>query len=102
LLRFGDLFFAILSYSMFVRKIIFRAEQSTIERAREVAQSEGRTLEDAFRERPVLRQLATRRMINSDLTAVLRPHVQALGGQLSYNDRHMVLPFETSYRLDMG
>jgi hypothetical protein len=41
-------------------------------------------------------------MINSDLTAVLRPHVQALGGQLSYNDRHMVLPFETSYRLDMG
>jgi hypothetical protein len=46
----GDLFFAILSYSMFMRKIIFRAEQSTIERAREVARSEGKTLEDAFRE----------------------------------------------------
>jgi hypothetical protein len=40
--------------------------------------------------------------INSDLPAVLRHHVQALGGQLSYSDRHMVLPFETSDRLDMG
>jgi hypothetical protein len=54
------------------------------------------------KEPPVLQQLATRGMINSDLPAVLRPHVQALGGQLSYNDRHMVLPFEASYRLDMG
>ena len=33
-----------------MRKITFRAEQSTIEKAREVATLEGKTLEDAFRE----------------------------------------------------
>jgi hypothetical protein len=41
-------------------------------------------------------------MINSDLALVLRHHVQALGGRLSYSDRHMVLPVEMSDRLGMG
>jgi hypothetical protein len=35
---------------MSVRKITFRAEQSTIEDARKVARFEGKTLEDAFRD----------------------------------------------------
>jgi len=51
---------------------------------------------------PVLRKLATRGMINSDLPVLFRHQVQALGGQLSYSDRHMVLPVETSGRLGMG
>jgi hypothetical protein len=41
-------------------------------------------------------------MINSDLPVLFRPRVQALGGQLSYSDRHMVLPVETSGRLGMA
>jgi hypothetical protein len=41
-------------------------------------------------------------MINSDLPVVFRHQVQALDGQLSYSDRHMVLPVGTSGRLDMG
>jgi len=47
-------------------------------------------------------QLATRGAINSDLPVVFRQQLQALGGLLSYNDRHMVLPVETSGRLGMG
>ena len=41
-------------------------------------------------------------MISSDLPVLFRPHVQALGGQLSYSDRHMVLPVEMSGRLGMA
>ena len=41
-------------------------------------------------------------MINSDLPVLFRHQVQALGGQLSYSDRHMVLPVETSGRLGMA
>ncbi len=41
-------------------------------------------------------------MINSNLPVLFRPQVQALGGQLSYSDRHMVLPVETSGRLGMA
>jgi len=66
----GDLFFAILSYSMFLRKIIFRAEQSTIERAREVARSEGKTLEDAFRE--WLDWYASRNVTREEIEALYR------------------------------
>ena len=51
---------------------------------------------------PVLGKLATRGMINSDLLVHFRLQVQALGGQLSYSDRRMVLPVETSGRLGMG
>jgi hypothetical protein len=51
---------------------------------------------------PVGRKSATRAMINSDMPVLFRPQVQALGGQLSYSDRHMVLPVETSGRLGMG
>ena len=51
---------------------------------------------------PILRKLATKGLINSDPPVVFRPQVQALGGQLSYSDRHMVLPVETSGRLGMG
>ena len=51
---------------------------------------------------PVVRESATRAMINSDMPVLFRPQVQALDGQLSYSDRHMVLPVETSGRLGMG
>ena len=73
----GDLFFAILSYSLFVRKIIFRAEQSTIERAREVARSEGKRLEDAFRE--WLDWYASRNVTREEIKALYRSlkHVDA-------------------------
>ena len=76
-MRLGDLFFAILSYSMFVRKIIFRAEQSTIERAREVARSEGKALEDAFRE--WLDWYASRNVTREEIEALYRSlkHVDA-------------------------
>ena len=47
-------------------------------------------------------KLATRGRINSDLPVLFRPQVQALGGQLFYSDRHMVLPVETSGRLGMA
>ena len=47
-------------------------------------------------------KVGTRGMINSDLPVLFRPQVQALGGQLSYSDRHMVLPVETSGRLGMA
>jgi hypothetical protein len=55
---------------MFVRKIIFRAEQSTIERAREVARSEGKTLEDAFRE--WLDWYASRNVTREEIEALYR------------------------------
>ena len=45
---------------------------------------------------------ARRGMINSDLPVLFQHQVQALGGQLSYSDRHMVLLVETSGRLGMG
>ena len=37
-------------YTMIVRNITFSAEQNAIERAREVARAEHKTLNDAFRE----------------------------------------------------
>jgi hypothetical protein len=37
-------------YTIFVRNITFSADESAIERAREVARSEQKTLNDAFRE----------------------------------------------------
>jgi hypothetical protein len=40
-------------------------------------------------------------MINSDLLVVPQNPVQALGGQLSCSDPHMVLPVEASDRLGM-
>ena len=64
------MFFAILSYYMFVRKIIFRAEQSTIERAREVARSEGKSLEDAFRD--WLDWYASRNVTREEIEALYR------------------------------
>jgi hypothetical protein len=47
-------------------------------------------------------ECVARGTINSDLRVLLRHHVQALGGQLSYTDRHRVLPVEKSDRLGMG
>jgi hypothetical protein len=41
-------------------------------------------------------------MINSDLRVLLRHHFQALGDQLSYTDRHRVLPVEMSDRMGIG
>jgi hypothetical protein len=75
----GDLFFAILSYSMSVRKIIFRAEQSTIERAREVARSEGKTSEDAFRE--WLDWYASRNVTREEIEALYRSLKQVDAGR---------------------
>jgi len=46
--------------------------------------------------------LATRGVINPDLPVLFRHQVQALRGQLSDSDRHMVLPVEPSGRLGMG
>ena len=79
------MFFAILSYSVFVRKIIFRAEQSTIERAREVARSEGKGLEDAFRE--WLDWYASRNVTREEIKALYRSlkHVDA-GGKFSRDE----------------
>jgi len=51
---------------------------------------------------PAMRKLTTKGMINSELPVVFRHQAQVLGGQLSYSDRHMVLPVETSGRLGMG
>jgi len=41
-------------------------------------------------------------MINFDLPVPFQHQLQALGGHLSYSDRHMVLPVEMSGRLGMG
>ena len=64
---------------MFVRKIIFRAEQSTIERAREVARSEGKTLEDAFRE--WLDWYASRNVTREEIEALYRSLKQVDAGR---------------------
>jgi len=75
----GDFFFATLSYSMFVREIIFRAVQPTIERAREVARSEGRTLEAAFRE--WLDWYASRNVTREEIEALYRSLKHVHGGR---------------------
>ena len=75
----GRFFFATLSYSMFVREIIFRAEQPTIERAREVARSEGRTLEAAFRE--WLDWYASRNVTREEIEALYRSLKHVHGGR---------------------
>jgi hypothetical protein len=58
----------------------------------------------AFRQfTPISRaKVDEKRRINSDLPVLFRPQVHVLGGQLSYSDRHMVLPVETSGRLGMA
>lgn len=62
---------------MIVRKITFRAEQSAIEKAREVARLEGKTLEDAFRE--WLHWYASRNVSKGEIEALYRrlKHVDA-------------------------
>jgi hypothetical protein len=47
-------------------------------------------------------KVGDKRRINSDLPVLFRPQVHVLGGQLSYSDRHTVLPVETSGRLGMA
>lgn len=69
-LTLGDLFSLFSAILLFVSKIIFRAGQSTIERAREVARSEGKTLEDAFRE--WLDWYASRNVTKAEIDALYR------------------------------
>ena len=68
--------YTIIVYTVIVRNITFSADEATIERAREVARSEHKTLNDAFRE--WLQWYASR--------AVKRREIEALFEKLKYAD----------------
>jgi len=66
-----------LVYTGFVRNITFSADEAAIERAREVARSEHKTLNDAFRE--WLTQYASRAVSAEEIAELYRSlrHVSA-------------------------
>jgi hypothetical protein len=73
----GDCVFTALRYSIFVRKINLSADEFAIDRAREVAQSEGKTLDEAFEE--WLEWYASRNITHGEIEALFRSlkHVRA-------------------------
>ena len=69
--------YTIIVYTMVVRNITFSADDAEIDRAREVARSEHKTLNDAFRE--WLTQYASRSVSDEEIAELYRSlrHVRA-------------------------
>lgn len=67
----------VIVYTKFVRNVTFSADEGALERAREVARSEHKTLNDAFRE--WLIQYGSRRVTAADIEELYRSlrHVNA-------------------------